>query len=658
MIGVILAILASLTAGEASLTGYLCGKPTPNMTTVSLLKVEDCTLAKVEPESLSIPIQLLQKNIYRETVVNQCRIRVDQTIFYCGMYSHNSIVHGGQSVFMASITRDVCNDMIKYNQLKYGRVIINDIKPNMTNRVTITTAGKLSENGECEGELFVSGDREYKKSVVIEKLEISYSEVTSNVNNDLNTLILPSGAHCPYIEGHCISNDEQYAYWSVEPTNTCKFDQFSVLFEGVGIKVSGESVHSPTVYFGNSSHQIKFGLAATGEEVLCGYKLIKTEHPDLYIIETTPERSFAVQRSLAIADILLSNYFNAKLAYLEGHVSSEIKSLYRDIINHQCQLERQILVNSLAIVQTQPDIFALTLMKEQGYTAIPAGEAAHILQCEAINCKPRDTDQCYLELPVTCNEEPVFLKPRTRIIVRKGTPVMCNSLINSLFQINGRWRYVSRPAESSPPQNIIPMTRPTWAYKSIDDFIESGIYTQQDLKLLHEHTAFPIEKSALIESVAHRLYGSKVPSVNFDNLLDNDKIGVLIESRFTQLWNGFMKFGTVSAGILMIIIIVQLFKLLFDTLIRGYTLHAAYGCSAHLFGALFGTITNLLIHRRYNRGGNENNQPDPEDPPSRPVEINRNTTITSTMPVDRNARQARIIDIQRRILGQTTSSNP
>ena len=97
------------------------------------------------------------------------------------------------------------------------------------NHERITTVGKLSADGEFEGPLFVSGNREYKNSVVIEKLEINYSQLISNVNNDVNTLILPSGAHCPYLEYHCVTNGGEHAYWSIGPA-TCKFVQFSVLF--------------------------------------------------------------------------------------------------------------------------------------------------------------------------------------------------------------------------------------------------------------------------------------------------------------------------------------------------------------------------------------------------------------------------------------------
>lgn len=51
-----------------------------------------------------------------------------------------------------------------------------------------------------------------------------------------------------------------------------------------------------------------------------------------------------------------------------------------------------------------------------------------------------------------------------------------------------------------------------------------------------------------------------------------------------------------SAGILAIIIIVRLAKLVIDTIIHGYALDSIYGWSLHLLGALWASVTSLLLH--------------------------------------------------------------
>lgn len=88
-----------------------------------------------------------------------------------------------------------------------------------------------------------------------------------------------------------------------------------------------------------------------------------------------------------------------------------------------------------------------------------------------------------------------------------------------------------------------------------------------------------------------------------------------------KAWKGFVTFGSASAGVLAIFIIIRVAKLLIDTAIHGYALHSMYGWSVHLLGAVWSSVTHLLLHL----GGqlNEKDQdaengptpssPDPED---------------------------------------------
>ena len=79
----------------------------------------------------------------------------------------------------------------------------------------------------------------------------------------------------------------------------------------------------------------------------------------------------------------------------------------------------------------------------------------------------------------------------------------------------------------------------------------------------------------------------------------------------------FMWFGNASAGVVGIVMIFQLAKAVINIIIHEYTLHTVYGWSIRLLGALFGSITHLLVHLRandnnHNNNNNErNNEPEP-----------------------------------------------
>ena len=56
-------------------------------------------------------------------------------------------------------------------------------------------------------------------------------------------------------------------------------------------------------------------------------------------------------------------YINSKFVYVERHIRTQIKQLYRDMLVHKCNLERETIRNSLAISFLAPDHFALNFMR-------------------------------------------------------------------------------------------------------------------------------------------------------------------------------------------------------------------------------------------------------------------------------------------------------
>lgn len=108
---------------------------------------------------------------------------------------------------------------------------------------------------------------------------------------------------------------------------------------------------------------------------------------------------------------------------------------------------------------------------------------------------------------------------------------------------------------------------------------------------------FPAEKPALLNNIAQGTIGYQVPagSVSFLEFLDEKTLNHIAENATTKFWNGFMKFGSASGGIAGIIVFLTVIKLAIDTCVQGYALHALYGWSIHLLGAIWGSLTGLLL---------------------------------------------------------------
>ncbi|CAD6217887.1 GSCOCG00012903001-RA-CDS, partial [Cotesia congregata] len=82
------------------LLGYDCGAPSLNITTLSLLDVEDCHIAEPVLNTTELKIQLIQTKEFVYTQVIQCKVNVKRTVTYCGAYSHNSVVKGSENTYI------------------------------------------------------------------------------------------------------------------------------------------------------------------------------------------------------------------------------------------------------------------------------------------------------------------------------------------------------------------------------------------------------------------------------------------------------------------------------------------------------------------------------------------------------------------------------
>ncbi|KAL7298907.1 hypothetical protein TKK_0008013 [Trichogramma kaykai] len=225
------------------------------------------------------------------------------------------------------------------------------------------------------------------------------------------------------------------------------------------------------------------------------------------------------------------------------------------------------------------------------------------------------------------------------------------------------------------PSIIQPLEVPTWNYEEIRSFMTSGIYSAEELEKLEDHMAFPLKRQALLESVVRRLADRPrtAESGNFQKLLDEDTFNKMSRSYFRSLYAGFIEFSAICAGIAGCVVVVQLIKLVIDTVVHGVTLYSIYGWSFRLLGAFFGSITTMLIHigrpatnNNNDSNDNSNNNDVDNNPnsgnqsitPSAPIVPQRNlqniqnanhTSLRSSLNSACNSAE-RIIDIESRVL--------
>ncbi|CAK9824012.1 Retrovirus-related Pol polyprotein from transposon 297 [Anthophora retusa] len=474
---------------------------------------------------------------------------------------------------------------------------ITGVAANSSTARSLTLSGKIENDGTCFGSTFSDPYGTWNSVVVQAVIRIKIRTHIAAVKLATNEIILQSGQRYLVQQGSCLDSEDGFSYWDNSPTDYCKFNNYDVLYEGKATIVEDEDNQGLSLY-SVTSQGTTFALARTTSTKVCGCTLIHTEHPKLFILETEKEGHFKTRTPIAINNLDIFAYVNSKFVYVEKHLKTQIIQLYRDVVKQKCALERQIMHNALTLIHVTPAEVATTIAKEHGFMAIASGEVIHIVKCIPVVCQVRHTDTCYDELPVTYKNTSLFITPIHHILTRSGTRKDCSELMPNMFRIHGLWyRLTPKPVESLPPTPLKPLTKATWKYVNPHNLADGGIYSPEDLAKLKEHIMFPIERPAIVNSLAQGATGREYSSqaLQLYNLFDETTLNKLAESTGKRIWSGFITFGSFTAGIMGIYLAIRVIKAAVSTIINGIALHSVYGWSLHLLGAAWSSLTHFFL---------------------------------------------------------------
>jgi len=115
------------------LIGFDCAGHGLNITTLSLLDIGNCELAEIETSTEKIYVQLLQLSDYDKPRVQQCKVEVHRTIFYCGMHLHISVVQNDHRIYLQTLSNTAYQWLHETGTLSLGgNAIISGASPNST----------------------------------------------------------------------------------------------------------------------------------------------------------------------------------------------------------------------------------------------------------------------------------------------------------------------------------------------------------------------------------------------------------------------------------------------------------------------------------------------------------------------------------------------
>ncbi|XP_074111451.1 uncharacterized protein LOC141535426 [Cotesia typhae] len=265
-----------------AMIGYDCGAKNLNMSTISLLDIDDCEIDTGRIEESLTDILLLQLNEFEFVNIIQCKIEILRAIHYCGMHSHVSLVDNGYMEYVQLVTREMCQIAHNHRTLSVGSTVIDGLAVNATSTRSITFAGRVTNDGSCKGTQYSDPYGTWDDVVVTGLVKITLSTGSARVKVDNNKVHLPSGYTCKLNAGSCVDPDGGYTFWESLPRKYCNDNTYTVIYKGTATKIKSDA---ETVYSVNI-RDTSFSLTTTGVDSTCGLSIYKTEHPKLFIVQS------------------------------------------------------------------------------------------------------------------------------------------------------------------------------------------------------------------------------------------------------------------------------------------------------------------------------------------------------------------------------------
>lgn len=607
---------------------YDCNGPKINITSFNSLFVEPCEPPSEINTQLIPRIQLLQKTDTYLTPYKTCSIIINYFISRCSLLEDAQMVDNGFFTEILELGSARCSEI--HQKLTYhlpNGGIITGLKINETTLSSVTVAGFIDRHGNCKGTTFSSEKGTWQEAIVQANYKITLTEGLAIVNHKQNTLTLPTGSTLKLSNQYGLDNYKGEVVWDAN-TYDCETHEFTILYDGPATLITSSNDKTTRTYLVESD-QIVFALQHIKSTFICNIPATQTDHSQLTIIIDPLFFHYFKTKNIHPQNIDLMAYINTKLVYIDNRFKASVTTLYTDLIQKQCELERKVLLYRLTLATYSLSEFAYSMGEGPGYTALKAGEIIYLLKCKPVEVEISQKNTiCYDELPVIYNNQSYFMAPKTRTLQKFGTELDCNHILPSAFLLDGEWYTSSQNIrEIKRPQSLKPSTKWTWTYKSIEHLMTAGIYNYDTMKQFQQYLVLPQEIEASQKNLARQTMGFTIMDhrLNLNSLIDENTISNMVDNKLKKMWGWFTVFGEFISGLLGIFFIWKIILNCINTGINISLLYKTFGLSIKLIAGIFTSVTHFIMHNARKEEEQQQKQHKQQDQPLLILKQNHNS---------------------------------
>lgn len=582
-----LGLLAPFT--EGGLLAYDCRLSSANVSRLSLAEVARCPEEILDTEPEEVSLQVLQSRTTARVHVYSCLIYSQKTTFYCGMSSHHSAVKNGFRKEVYKISAEDCLALHSTGKFIFPpNIAVQDVQPNASRAYDLN-----------EGELDTIGTCAWKTHFSTGQIHVKITDYYATVRTEDNLIQLQGGTVCAYSDLKCFDSDFGRAAWRPLGDRVCSPTSLDVLYQGKAQKMIAPTpmrVENRTYVMVNSFDHI-FALRLTRPFHHCGKTLWQTEHP-LLSIDFGPE--FYFQESIVASDrqVDLLSYVNSKFLFVELSTSRSLQTIYQHSLYRRCLLERDMLLNRLAVARSAPDVVSFLIKNAPGYLARTIGSVLYVIQCSPTMVTLRRSTRCFQEIPVTFNDTPWFLSPISRILTEHGEEVQCGRLAPPVHMLEGVWTALTPdPIQVNAPTLLQPFSDQELSFSAIRPLSEGGLYTNSEVRDLQKALTFPSQRAVINHIMSARIAGNDFQGQGYDftSVFNTLEVKKLAQSALAEAWAGFEAFGTWTSGVFGIYLVFRVVKYILSVTFNAINIYSTFGCGFSLLASLWNALTLWVL---------------------------------------------------------------
>ncbi len=556
-------VATELSTEDLWFEAYDCSQPS-QVRPIGVAHSQECkrqpTPEKLEPAKYLV----LQESKFRRTKAIRCYMEETQVTMHCGAMDHQTYAPNWSHYNIPkSVSKADCQ---KYWETQNYHVARGDrnfkLIRNAVNIFDFENSGSTeyhSEEVECEGGSIYHNGKEYKGNVQHIQRSLKIEEIDILIDDNDGVILNKDQVRLP-----CTLNDEtcetsqgRVNWQPLRPQDRC---QLYLARNTIGVNViAGDK----TVYMTRDGSRIR--LQHAHETRKCGYVVIATTYPNVYLAPSRHIHEGPLLRSLPTPEISLQTYAKLNDEYIYNRITEKVKEEFVAVQTRVCQSQmnnHQKQLNSKLTRQTAA-IDGTTITLGGGFFATASGETWYQYACKRRVVRARTSaTQCFSALPINMTSRdgfeywskrhpetvsahlnhqvpsmpPLYLEPVSRRIVTIGIPVPCVTEFAPMYQnTNQKWlKLTPTPTFTTAPEQPIETDTFPVETSHIDEllrdaqsgFHDSGLYTGAKLDQWDTFQMAPRLTNDLgINMAASNNQTSGIePDTDFDNFFDHQNV--------------------------------------------------------------------------------------------------------------------------------------